>query len=30
MILVNEDEEYEIKNILKNKKKWEKLYYLVR
>ena len=30
MILMNEDEEYEIKNILKDKKKWEKLYYLVR
>ena len=30
MVLVNEDEEYEIKDILKNKKKWEKLYYLVR
>ena len=30
MILVNEDEEYEVENILKNKKKWEKLYYLVR
>ena len=30
MILVSEDEKYEIKDILKNKKKWEKLYYLVR
>ena len=30
MILVSEDEEYEIKDILKNKKKWEKFYYLVR
>ena len=30
MILVNEDEKYKIKDILKNKKKWEKLYYLVR
>ena len=30
MILVSEDEEYEVKNILKNKKKWEKFYYLVR
>ena len=29
MILVNEDEEYEVKDILKNKKKWRKLYYLV-
>ena len=30
MIFVNEDKEYETENILKNKKKWEKLYYLVR
>ena len=30
MVLVSEDEEYEIEDILKNKKKWEKLYYLVR
>ena len=30
MVLVSEDEEYEIENILKNKKKWEKFYYLVR
>ena len=30
MILVSEDEKYEIKDILKNKKKWKKLYYLVR
>ena len=30
MILVGEDEEYEVKDILKNKKKWEKFYYLVR
>ena len=30
MILVSEDEEYEVKDILKNKKKWEKFYYLVR
>ena len=30
MILVSEDEKYEVKNILKNKKKWEKLYYFVR
>ena len=30
MILVGEDEEYEVENILKNKKKWEKFYYLVR
>ena len=30
MVLVSEDEEYEVKDILKNKKKWRKLYYLVR
>ena len=30
MILVSEDEKYEVKDILKNKKKWEKFYYLVR
>ena len=30
MILVSEDEKYKIKNILKNKKKWEKFYYFVR
>ena len=30
MILMSEDEEYEVENILKNKKKWEKFYYLVR
>ena len=30
MIFVNEDKEYEIKNILKNKKKWRKFYYFVR
>ena len=30
MILMSEDEEYKVKDILKNKKKWEKLYYLVR
>ena len=30
MILISEDEEYKIKNILKNKKKWGKSYYLVR
>ena len=30
IILMSEDEKYEVKNILKNKKKWEKLYYLVR
>ena len=30
MILMSEDEKYEVKDILKNKKKWEKLYYLVR
>ena len=30
MILVSEDEKYEVKDILKNKKKWGKFYYLVR
>ena len=30
MILVNENEKYEMKNILKNKKKWKKLHYFVR
>ena len=30
MYLVSEDEEYKVKDILKNKKKWGKLYYLVR
>ena len=30
MILVNENEKYEMKNILKNKKKWKKSYYFVR
>ena len=30
IIFVNENEKYEIKNILKNKKKWEKFFYLVR
>ena len=30
MILVSEDEEYEVEDILKNKKKWKKLYYFVR
>ena len=30
MVLVSEDEEYKVKDILKNKKKWRKLYYLVR
>ena len=30
MVLMSENEEYEIKDILKNKKKWEKFYYLVR
>ena len=30
MVLVNEDEEYKVKDILKDKKKWGKLYYLVR
>ena len=30
MILVNEDEKYEVEDILKNKRKWKKLYYLVR
>ena len=29
IIFVNEDKKYEVKNILKNKKKWEKFYYLV-
>ena len=30
MILMNENEKWEIKNIFKNKRKWEKLYYFVR
>ena len=30
MIFINEDEKWKIKNILKNKKKWEKFYYFVR
>ena len=30
VILVNEDKKYKVKSILKNKKKWKKLYYLVR
>ena len=30
MILINEDEKWEVKNILKNKRKWKKLYYFVR
>ena len=30
MILVNEDEKWKVKNIFKNKKKWEKFYYFVR
>ena len=30
MILVNENEKWKIKNIFKNKRKWRKLYYLVR
>ena len=30
MILMSEGEEYEVKNILKNKKKWGKFYYFVR
>ena len=30
IILVSEDEEYKVENILKNKKKWKKFYYLVR
>ena len=30
MIFVDEDEEWKVKNILKNKKKWRKLYYFVR
>ena len=30
MILVSENEEYKVKDILKNKKKWKKFYYFVR
>ena len=30
MILMSEDEKYEVEEILKNKKKWRKFYYLVR
>ena len=30
MIFMSENEEYEIKDILKNKKKWRKFYYFVR
>ena len=30
MIFINEDEKWKIKNIFKNKRKWEKLYYFVR
>ena len=30
MILVNENEKWKVKDILKNKRKWEKLYYFVR
>ena len=30
MIFINEDEKWEIENILKNKRKWEKFYYFVR
>ena len=30
MILMSENEEYKVKDILKNKKKWRKSYYLVR
>ena len=30
IVFVNEDEKYKVKNILKNKKKWEIIYYLVR
>ena len=29
MIFVNKNEEYEMKNILKKKKKWEKFYYFI-
>ena len=29
IILVSEDEKYEVEDILKDKKKWEKLYYFV-
>ena len=30
MILINENEKWEVKDIFKNKRKWEKLYYFVR
>ena len=30
MILINENEKWEVKDILKDKKKWEKFYYFVR
>ena len=30
MILINKNEKWKIKNILKNKRKWEKFYYFVR
>ena len=30
IVLMSEDEEYEVKDILKNKKKWKKFYYFVR
>ena len=30
MIFINENEKWKIKNILKNKKKWEKSYYFIR
>ena len=30
MILMSEDEKYKVEDILKNKKKWRKFYYLVR
>ena len=30
IILISEDEKYEIENILNNQKKWRKLYYFVR
>ena len=30
IVLMSEDEKYEVEDILKNKRKWKKLYYLVR
>ena len=30
MILVNKNKKWKVKNILKNKKKWKKLYYFIR